>query len=248
MPLGDPIAPDASTIAIIVPSNDPRVEDIYQLKKLTGAQTTVDLSNVLPNGKVGYTKDGNIFIASDSMTAKAWDFTAGNEIDVQAQDYLGCRITTPKNNVRERLLVNSAVDIFLPSDDVHIDSLCPKTFQIRENVSAFSLDLNLLVFMNSNGLLEGYDVLLKIAPWQPYRLADADLVTSIAVSPNATVIAVGMDSGKIIFFDGETGQSVGETVGNFCKLQAIEFSEDGTKIATAGSDGVVRVFGVVEIK
>ena len=244
MPFGDPVAPDGSSIAIIVPSNDPRVGDIYQLKRLTGAQTTLDLSNVLPNGKVGYTQNGGVFIVTDTMTAKAWDFNAGNEIDVRAQDHFGCRITTPQNNAKDWLLVNSAIDVFLPGDEAHIDSLCPKAFQIRDNVAAFSRDLNLLVFINSNGMLEGYDVLSKSAPWQPYRFAEADPVTSMAVSPNAAIIAVGTASGRIIFFDGKTGQPVSEIVANFGRLQAIEFSEDGRLIATAGTDGVVRVFGI----
>lgn len=248
LPFGDPIAPDGSTIAIIVPSSNSTGGNIYQLKNLTGAQTTLDLTDILPDANVGYTQDGSIFIAADAKTSKAWDYTSGIEVDVQAQDYFGCRIITSKNNVRDRLLVNSAIDIFLPGDDAHIDSLCPKSFQVRKNVSAFSRDLNLLAFINSNGSLEGYDVLKKTGPWQPYHLASSTLVTSIAISPDSGIIAVGEASGKIIFFDSKTGQPVGKLVGNFGSLQAIKFSEDGKKIATSGTDGVVRVFGIVEIK
>lgn len=248
MPLGDPISPDGSTMALIVPSNDPRLGDIYQLKKLGGAQTTVDLSIALPDGNVGYSRDGSMFIAADLTTSMAWDFTSGLEIDVLAQDYFGCRITVPQNNTGERLLVKSAIDVFLPGDDARIDSLCPKTFQVRNNISAFSRNLNLLAFINSNGLLEAYDVLTRSSPWPPHRLSEPDTVTSLAVSPDASIIAVGMSYGKLILFDSRTGQPVGEIVGNFGRLQAIEFSEDGTKIATAGSDGISRVFGVVEVE
>jgi len=248
MPFGDPISPDDSTIAIIVPSNDPRLGDIYQLKQLAGAQTTVDLSIAIPNGNVGYAKNGSMFIAAGLTTSKAWDFTSGIEVDVQAQDHFGCRVTVPQSNTSEKLLVKSANDIFLPGDDAHIDSLCPKAFQVKNSVSAFSRDLNLLAFINSNGLLEAYDVATKSAPWSPYRLSGLEAVTSIAVSPDAAIIAVGDESGRIIFFDSKTGQPMSEIVGNFGRLQAIEFSEDGTLIATAGSDGVVRVFGIVELK
>ena len=129
-----------------------------------------------------------------------------------------------------------------------MDSLCPKSFQVRNNVSAFSRDLNLLVFINANGLLEAYDVLKKEMPWPPYRLEDGRVVTSMAVSPDAAVLAVGDTSGRILFFDGGTGQPLGEIVANFGSLQAIEFSDDGTKIAAAGTDGVVRIFGIVEVK
>lgn len=248
MPFGDPVSPDGSTIAIIVPANDARLGDLYQLKKLTGAQTTVDLSTALPGGRVGYTQDGSVFIAADMTTSKAWDFVSGIDVDVQAQDYFGCRITVPTKDVRDRLLVNSAMDIFLPGDDAHMDSLCPKSFQVRNNVSAFSRDLNLLAFINANGLLEAYDVLKKGMPWPPYRLEGGLVVTSMAVSPDAAMIAVGDASGRILFFDGGTGRLLGEIVANFGSLRAVEFSDDGTKIATAGTDGVVRIFGIVEVK
>jgi WD40 repeat protein/serine/threonine protein kinase len=248
MPFGEPISPDGSTIAILVPASDARIGDLYQLKKLTGAQTTVDLSTALPGGRVGYTRDGSVFIAADMTTSKAWDFVSGIDVDVQAQDYFGCRITAPKKDVRDRLLVNSAIDIFLPGDDAHMDSLCPKSFQVRNSVSAFSRDLNLLAFINANGLLEAYDVLRMAMPWPPYRLEDGFAVTSMAVSPDSAIIAVGDASGRILFFDGRIGQPLGEIVANFGSLQAIEFSDDGTKIATAGTDGVVRVFGIVEVK
>jgi WD40 repeat protein len=248
MPFGDPIAPDGSTIAIIVPASDVRVGNLYQLKKLTGAQTTVDLSTSLPNGRVGYTQDGSVFIAMDLTTSKAWDFASGIDVDVQAQDYFGCRITAPKKNIGDRLLANSAIDVFLPGDDAHMDSLCPKSFQVRNNVSTFSRDLNLLAFINANGLLEAYDVLRKVMPWPPYRLEDGFVVTGLAVSPDAAIIAVGDASGRLLFIDGRTGQLLGEIVANFGSLQAIEFSDDGTKIATAGTDGVVRIFGIVEVR
>lgn len=248
MPFGDPIAPDGSTIAIIVPASDARIGDLYQLKKLTGAQTTVDLSTALPGGSVGYTQDGSVFIAADMTISKAWDFVSSIDVDVQAQDYFGCRITVPKKDIRDRLLVNSAIDVFLPGDDAHMDSLCPKSFQVRNNISAFSRDLGLLAFINANGLLEAYDVLSRTMPWPPYRLEEGLVVTSMAVSPDAAMIAVGDASGRIIFFDGGTGQPLGEIVANFGSLRTIEFSDDGTKIAAAGTDGVVRVFGIVEDK
>jgi hypothetical protein len=51
----------------------------------------------------------------------------------------------------------------------------------------------------------------------------------------------------MLFIDGKTGQLVGEITGNFGRLEVIEFSEDGQKIATTGQDGLVRIFGIVEI-
>ena len=248
MPFGDPITPNGSAIALIVPSSSNKAEDIYQLKNLSGAQTTTDLTGTIRNANVGYTKDGNIFIAADLTTSKAWDYATSNEVHVKALDYLGCRITVSENNNKDRLLVNSAAGMFLPGDEVLVDNLCPKTHQFRGVASAFSRDLSLMAYINSNGSLEGYDVLKKTSLWQPYQFKGPAAVTVIAVSPDGSIIAVGNASGNILFINGRTGALVSEIVGNFGKVQAIEFSEDGKKIATTGTDGIARVFGIVEIK
>ena len=246
MPFGDPLAPDGSAIALIVPGKN---ADIYQIKNLTGSQTTLDLSQTLPNAHVGYTKDGTVFIASNLQVSKGWDFPSGTEAHVKAIDHMGCRISVPDNNPKEKLLVNSALDIFLPGDDEHIDNLCPKTFQYKGVPAGFSQDLSLIAYINSNGALEGYDVLKQIPRWgKPYQLKKPTTVTVITVSPDGSIVALGDTSGTITFINGNTGELINDIVGNFGKVQAINFSEDDTKIATAGSDGVVRVFGIVEIK
>lgn len=247
MPFGNPLAPDGSAIVLIVPDKS---GSIYQIKNLTGSQTTQDLSQTLPNvhsAHVGYTKDGTIFVATNLDTAKGWDFPSGTQVHVIAIDHFGCRITAPENNPKEKLLINSALDIFLPGDDQHIDNLCPKTLQYKGVPAAFSQDLNLIAYINANGALEGYDVLKKSLRWEkPYQLQN--ITTVIAVSPDGSIIAVGDVSGKITLIDGNTGKKISNIVGNFGKVQAIKFSQDGTKFASAGSDGVVRIFGIVEIK
>jgi WD40 repeat protein len=142
--------------------------------------------------------------------------------------------------------VNSAAGIFPPADDAHVNSLCPKTYQFRSSLSAFSRDLSLLVFVNSSGLLEGYEVLPRTQPWPPYPLEN--LTTTMALSPDGSLIALGNESGRISFINGKTGQFLGEIIGNFGTLEAIEFSEDGRKLATAGADGLVRIFAIAEVE
>jgi WD40 repeat protein len=104
-----------------------------------------------------------------------------------------------------------------------------------------------MVYLRSNGALEGYDVMKQSSPWQPYLLDRGTTVTALAVSPDASVIAIGDTTGTIQFVNGKTGEFISEITGNFGTVLAIEFSEDGKKLATAGQDGVVRVFGIVEL-
>jgi WD40 repeat protein len=247
MPFGGPLAPDGNSIALIVPdTTSNRGGNIYQIRNFSGSPTTIDLTETLPNANVGYAKNGTVFIAANLNISKAWDESSGNEVRVNAIDYFGCRITVSESNINDRLLGNSETGIFQPGDDDQalIDNLCPRTSRFRGIPSAFSKNLKLIAFVNANGALEGYDVSTKTTIWK-YQLPDPKVITAIAISPDGSIVAMGNTSGQITFFNGETGEMLGEIVGNFGKVQAILFSDDGTKIATTGSDGIARVFGIV---
>ena len=251
LPPGDPISPDGASIALVMPktirtSNNTITAAFYQIRSLSGAGSPQELTQSLEDARVGYASNGSIFIAANLRQSQAWDFATGNETNVNGYPYTGCWVTASANDLKDRLQINSATGIFPATDEDHVNSLCPKTYQFRSSMSAFSHDLSLLTFVNSSGMLEGYEVLAKESPWLPYRL-DVQ-VTTLAVSPDGGLIVVGDVTGRMLFIDGKTGQLVGELPGNFGRLEAIQFSEDGQKIATAGQDGLVRIFGVVEIQ
>ncbi|MBI5824420.1 MAG: protein kinase [Chloroflexi bacterium] len=253
LPFGDPISPDGSSIALIVPKSIQTTtavltEEIYQMKILTGSQSTRDLSQTLPNANVGYTNNGSIFIAANLTGQKAWDSSSGSETRLNGYPYTGCWVTASATNIKDILQVNSAAGLLPPGDEEHINSLCPKTYQHRGSHSAFSKDLTLMAYLGSSGLLEGYDVIKKSPAWPPYRLDNSEAVTVLAVSPEGSMVAVGDTSGFITFFNGKTGEFISKIVGNFGTLYAIEFSDDGKLISTAGSDGIARIFGIAEIK
>jgi WD40 repeat protein len=250
LPLGDPIAPDGSAIVLVAPKAIRTSEKIlnaafYQIRSLTGGGTPKELTQTIEDAQVGYASNGSIVIAANLKQSKAWDYATGNETNISGYPYIGCWISAPANNLQERLQVNSVAGFFPPTDDAHVNSLCPKTYQFRGSLSVFAEDLSLMAFVNSSGQLEAYDVLAKTSPWQPYRLENP--VTALAISPDGSLLAVGEASGRILFIDGDSGQLVGEITGNFGRLEVIEFSADGQKIATAGQDGLVRVFGIVEL-
>lgn len=249
IPIGDPIAPDGSSIVQIVPKTittdegNVLIEDYYQVKNLTGAQSTRDLTQALRGAHVGYTSNGSLFIAANMDASRAWDSDTGNETHLAGYRYIGCWITSSENDPKNRLQVNSAAGILPSVDDAHIESLCPRTNQFRNSLVAFSDDLSLMVFENANGLLEAYDVLEKKSPWPPYRMENS--ISALAVSPDGSVVAVGDVLGNMLFLNGETGELISQVPGNFGKLETIRFSADGIKLATAGDDGAVRVFGIV---
>ena len=250
LPLGDPIAPDGSAIVLIAPKPIKTSEKtlnapFYRIQSLVGGAAPKELTQSLEDAHVGFASNGSLFIAANLKQSKAWDYSTGNETNLGGYAYRGCWVTASPSNLKDRLQVNSVAGIFPFIDDAHVDRLCPKIYQFRGSRSAFSHDLSLLAFVNASGFLEGYDVLANASAWPPYRLENS--VTALAVAPDGSLIALGEATGRMLFIDGKTGQLVGEITGNFGRLEAIEFSEDGQKIATTGQDGLVRIFGIVEI-
>ena len=237
MPFGDPIAPDGSTIAILI-------GDSYQMKQLTGSQTAQDLSGAPKGGVVSYTSDGSVFVSSNLTQSKTWDFASGYETLFNRFIYLGCQITVSANDNKD-LQVVSASGILPVKDarDSRADLLCPKSEKVKGNLSAFSKTLNLLVYINQNGLLEGFDASTNRTMWTS-RLNNPGNATALAVAPDGSIVAAGDSAGIITFYDGVTGNQISQVVGNFGPIHAIIFSDDGKKIATAGEDGIARTFGI----
>ena len=71
-------------------------------------------------------------------------------------------------------------------------------------------------------------------------------VLALAISSDGSIVAIGNDKGELLLLHGHDGSLLARLTGNFGTVQAIEFSNDGTKIATAGSDGTVRIFAVIQ--
>ena len=58
----------------------------------------------------------------------------------------------------------------------------------------------------------------------------------------------GDETGRLVFLNGLTGEVLTEIAGNFGAIRAIEFSDDGVKLATVGDDGTTRLFGIANTR
>jgi WD40 repeat protein len=231
MPRGDPIAPDGSAMVVTI-------QDAYRLISLANGQRVRDFSEVVANSRVGYDRSGSIFISESLTESKTWDYVSGYETYFAGSTQGGCRMTKSANN-GEILSVNSAAGA-LTIWDTWSNTLCAKIGQYRNTLSAVSADSKLLTYLAADGQLEGFDPVNN----RVWKFKPNTTVTALAVSPDGSLVALGNADGKLSFINGRTGEKLWEITGNFGALQAIVFSEDGTKIATAGYDGTTRVFGI----
>lgn len=236
LPFGDPISPDGLSIVVATQS-------IYQSVSFSNTTIKRSFSDSIPDGIVSYADDGDIFISSSLNQSKVWDYESGFETFFTGYSNNGCYSTVSANN-GNILNINSAAGVFQTWDQ-KVMNICSKSILYKQSLSAFSRDLNLLVYQNTNRLIEGFDPLLKQVLW---RYKPDSKITALAVSPDGFIVAIGNEAGLMLFIDGKNGELLSDKVGNFGALQAIEFSEDGKYIATTGSDGITRLFGVVDIK
>lgn len=68
-----------------------------------------------------------------------------------------------------------------------------------------------------------------------------DGVTSIAISPNNAVIAVGLTSGAVVTIDAKSLETTGQLVGHTSAVQKMAFNTSGTQLMSA-ADGTVRLW------
>lgn len=71
-----------------------------------------------------------------------------------------------------------------------------------------------------------------------------DTITSLAISQDGSLAAVGTSLGEIHLVDSKTGSLLRSLDGHKGQVTALEFSPDGRYLASGGTDGVVIIWGV----
>lgn len=71
-----------------------------------------------------------------------------------------------------------------------------------------------------------------------------DVVTALAISPDDSLVAVGLAGGRLQLYERKTGHLLRELDGHPGGVNALDFSSDGSFLASGGGDGIVVVWGV----
>ncbi len=76
------------------------------------------------------------------------------------------------------------------------------------------------------------------------RLTGSELAVSAAVSPDGAIVATGDGDGRVLLFDGESGERAGSFRAATGPLRDLGFSADGELLASASEDGTARTWNV----
>jgi WD40 repeat protein len=80
---------------------------------------------------------------------------------------------------------------------------------------------------------------LLIAP-----LDEGEFISSLTLSPDGDVLAVGYADSSVRLWDFSTGEQLKILEGHEEQVVSLAFSPDGTSLASGGADGTVRLWGV----
>ena len=67
-------------------------------------------------------------------------------------------------------------------------------------------------------------------------------ITTLAISPDGSRLAVGAEVGDVRIYETETGKLVARCSGHQGGIFALQFTPDGANLATGGFDGTIRLY------
>ncbi|GAA4605345.1 WD40 repeat protein [Actinoplanes octamycinicus] len=115
---------------------------------------------------------------------------------------------------------------------------CPRRSQVTTNSAAFSADGTVLAVDCGDG---------EMMLWRAGNPRVADRISGygpIAISPDATLVALSQSTNDVVLWDPAAGRAVRTLRSQSMTADHIRFSPDGRLLAAVGEDGAVRVWSV----
>ena len=107
---------------------------------------------------------------------------------------------------------------------------------------SFSPDGQCLAVASSIGVW-----LYEVATSQPLILLPSEFsVHSVVFSPDGTLLASGLDYGRIELWEVETGTKVATLEGHYHRVTSVVFSPDGTLLASGSWDQIIKLWDVTK--
>lgn len=203
------------------------------LRKFYGASFSADGSRLATYGMGGVwvynSSDGQLLQEIGGPNARQGDFSPDNRWIVTSTYYY---VSSP--TIYNLQTGNPVISFERRGSDYPQYVYSPDGLWVVGVRYGWEDEASTLVFLGaSSGLVE------RSLPFTDYSDALA-----LDISPAAQLVAVGLEEGKILLIDAESLEIMAELQGHKGAVEHLAFSNDGAYLASGGTDGVVRVWGL----
>ncbi|MGY1620543.1 toll/interleukin-1 receptor domain-containing protein [Geodermatophilus sp. SYSU D00691] len=240
--LSTSLAPDGSRLAI-VGGIDSRFDPIQILDVTSGAEISTLTGHPNVRDVAWSPRWPWLASISDDGSVWLWDADAGVPVGPPLSARPESLVTVSWSPGGDRLAIGDSESIRV--FDFADSSLLTTLGEGRaHSVLAWSPDGSRLASVGAQGRVYLYDVSDGVETVTATGMLGR--VGQLSWHPRAPVLAAAaVEQGTVVLIDGERGAPLGTVVHPETQLTAIAFTPDGSRLATGGHDGTVRLWGAV---
>jgi len=252
MPLGDPFSADSRKLAFVnveeVKTDNPGLQN----KIFTNALFLQDLTSnsakrmgiSIDDGIMGYIHQGSIALIGNNRQTRAWDMNTNLEISKQEAGELGCQVMRVVYD--HTFLSATTIGRVVEEWDPRMQHICSYVVGMKNALVTLTNDLNRVAYINQYGLVEVYDPVAKQIAW---KKAFNNPVSSLAFSPDGSILAVGQTGGQITFYTTKSGDPLSDPIlGLSAEIKELRFSPDGKYLAALSANDSVYLYSAIDYK
>ena len=208
-----------------------------------------------PINAVAFSPDGSLIATASNDTTVRISETASRAHRTTLKGHNGAVLDvafSPDGSLIATASSDTTVRIWDSTTGSHRGTITGQTIKMKMNAVAFSPNGSLIATASDDSgariwSLAGHRPIGTLFRWTPrlhrtIRHSADSIVTSVAFSPDSSLIVIGSDDATARICDTDSGTLSRKLTGHTGAVTAVAFSPDGSLIATASDDRTARIW------